>query len=198
MNISNLTYRNNDVYSKINNETINSLNTKTSTSSTNAYSQNYKDSISISSRTNKIGSLGLDKGTASNTTLYVDRKTFDSIVSYSANNESCKWDEMGIDGEKRWVVINGQRFECPLSEAEKEAARRASMTIVDYFAEAEKEKQEEESKKENQEKVTISSISNSNLNTSNSKIKNLLNNEPVMNMLKDIASKNGGAINLFA
>lgn len=40
---------------------------------------------------------------------------------------------MGVDGEKRWVVVNGQRFKCPLSEEEKAAKKRAQLTLLDYI-----------------------------------------------------------------
>ncbi len=48
---------------------------------------------------------------------------------------------MGIDGEKRWGVVNGQRFECPLSEEEKEAFKGASLTLMDVLEEYEKAKE---------------------------------------------------------
>ncbi len=59
-----------------------------------------KDTLDIShSRRPNMGIM-LDKGTAANTTVYVNYSTFRQIVSYTANNEECPWSELGIDGEK--------------------------------------------------------------------------------------------------
>lgn len=166
------------------------------------YTQTSTDQVNLSKRTRGIGSLSLDKGTAANTTLYVDKNTFNNIVSYSTNNDDCKWDELGVDGEKRWVVINGQRFECPLSKEEKEAYKNASKTILDYIIEAEQKKEEKESKEKNKTDINVNSNGEINLSGNSqtfesSKIKNLLNNDKVMTMLKDIASLNGGTISLW-
>lgn len=166
------------------------------------YTQTSTDHINLSKRTRGIGSLSLDKGTAANTTLYVDKNTFNNIVSYSTNNANCQWDELGVDGEKRWVVINGQRFEYPLSKEEKEAYKNASKTMLDYIIEAEQEKEEKESKEKNKTDISVNSNGEINLSGNSqtfesSKIKNLLNNEKVMTMLKDIASLNGGTISLW-
>ena len=166
------------------------------------YTQTSTDQVNLSKRTRGIGSLSLDKGTAANTTLYVDKNTFNNIVSYSTNNDDCKWDELGVDGEKRWVVINGQRFECPLSKEEKEAYKNDSKTILDYIIEAEQEKEEKESKEKNKTDINVNSNGEINLSGNSqtfesSKIKNLLNNDKVMTMLKDIALLNGGTISLW-
>ncbi|WP_252232851.1 hypothetical protein, partial [Clostridium sp. ZBS15] len=103
-----------------------------------------KDVRTAASRSRAIMGPQLDKGTASNTTVYVDKSTFMQITNYSTNNSECQWDELGMDGEKRWVVINGQRFECPLSKEEKEAIERASKTMLDYLIEADEDKKEKE------------------------------------------------------
>ncbi len=47
----------------------------------------------------------LDKGTAANTTVYVNYSTFRQIVNYTANNEECPWTELGIDGEKDGLLL---------------------------------------------------------------------------------------------
>lgn len=38
-------------------------------------------------------------------------KIFKSIVSYYSKNENYQRDKLSIDGDKMWIVINGQRFE---------------------------------------------------------------------------------------
>ncbi len=105
------------------------------------FKNSQKDTLEISySRRPNMGIM-LDKGTAANTTVYVNYSTFRQIVNYTANNEECPWTELGIDGEKRWIVVNGQRFECPLSEEEKEAFKKASLTLFDVLEEYEKTKE---------------------------------------------------------
>lgn len=157
-----------------------------------------KDTLDIShSRRPNMGIM-LDKGTAANTTVYVNYSTFRQIVSYTANNEECPWSELGIDGEKRWVVVNGQRFECPLSEEEKEAFKRASLTLMDVLEEYEKAKEKLPSQRKENKKVEIDfdkdkfSVSDE----SNSKVSNLLKNKKVMNMLRDISKFSGNKIHL--
>ncbi|APH17208.1 hypothetical protein NPD5_3113 [Clostridium sporogenes] len=157
-----------------------------------------KDTLDIShSRRPNMGIM-LDKGTAANTTVYVNYATFRQIVSYTANNEECPWSELGIDGEKRWVVVNGQRFECPLSEEEKEAFKRASLTLMDVLEEYEKAKEKLPSQRKENKKVEIDfdkdkfSVSDE----SNSKVSNLLKNKKVMNMLRDISRFSGNKIHL--
>lgn len=157
------------------------------------------DSIDIStldknSKVSAVGGLIMDKGTAANTTLYVDKSTFSQIVSYSTNSSNCQWDELGIDDEKRWVVINGQRFECPLSEEEKEMRRRLRMGIIDILNEAdeaEKEQRKNDYVKLNLGKYNKVEISEDN-DSSNDKINNLIKNDKVMSMLADIIKINGG------
>lgn len=170
-----------------------------------------KDIINISNHKktascNRINSLSIDKGTASHTTIYVDNKTFNSIVSNTGINGNPKWDELGIDGEKRWVVINGQRFQCPLSEKEKEAYRKASKgyTLLDALKEHEEATEKLKGKKEKHPSLSLSLNSKNNLSISGDKnlkdslkIKNLENNKPVMKLLKDVLTKSGSlGINL--
>ena len=111
------------------------------------YTQTSTDHINLSKRTRGIGSLSLDKGTAANTTLYVDKNTFNNIASYSTNNANCQWDELGVDGEKRWVVINGQRFECPLSKEEKEAYKTPLKQCLTTLLKQNKRKKKKKVKK---------------------------------------------------
>ncbi|WP_253197643.1 hypothetical protein [Clostridium algidicarnis] len=108
-------------------------------------SLDFKDTIDVStsrknlSRTSAVGGLTVDKGTATHTTLYMDRASFNQIVNYTTNSPECKWQELGIDDEKRWVVVNGQRFECPLNKEEKELRRRLRKGLVEMLDEAYKE-----------------------------------------------------------
>jgi hypothetical protein len=87
-----------------------------------------------------ISPLDLDKGTASDTTIIVNRASFDSIASYSTFNEP-KWEELGSDSEKNWVVINGQRFEVPHSPEEKARIKKMTRSIVEIFDDYDKEKE---------------------------------------------------------
>lgn len=167
-----------------------------------------KDTLDISkslqraSKARRAG-FGVDKGTAAHTTLYVDRGTFDQIANYTTFNPECKWDEIGVDGEKRWVVVNGQRFECPLSEEEKKAARRfaENSNLMNVITKAEKKRDEERRKHHldgsNSVKMTVGAngkidFQGTNNFPGNTKLQNLAKNEKVMNMLSHIAAANGG------
>ncbi|NEZ47758.1 hypothetical protein FDF74_11260 [Clostridium niameyense] len=170
-----------------------------------------KDQIDIStsrtnfSMTNSVGGITIDKGTAAHTTLYVDKASFNQIVNYTSNNPECQWEELGIDDEKRWVVVNGQRFECPLSKEEKEARKKLRKTLIEILTESEKEMEKRKSKSKKQEPIKLSIDGNNNINLngdeslkSNNKVKNLQKNTKVMTMLKDIMKINGGqGINLY-
>lgn len=154
-----------------------------------------QDVIKLSAPSKMMGKqLSLDKGTAAHTTLYVDRATFQKISTYTTNHPDNKWSELGIDGEKRWIVVNGQRFESPLSEEEKEMRRRGQMTLVDHIEEVEQRKKEEEKKK----KITLD-FTNPDApiqSTNHPKLVALQNNEKVMSMLKDISKGSFGQITL--
>lgn len=206
MSINNIT-RNYSGY--LNNLPMMNSETKDTYSSKNSAGRSleFKDSIDISTsrknfpRANGIGGITIDKGTVAHTTLYVDRGSFEKILNYSTNNPECQWEEMGIDDEKRWVVINGQRFECPLSEEEKEARRRLRKGIIEILTEADKEreKRKSKSKQERLGSVKLSFDKNNKINLngntslqSSDKIKNLMKNDKVMKMLRDIDSINGG------
>lgn len=173
-------------------------------------SLDFKDTIDIStsrkklSRTSAVGGLTVDKGTAAHTTLYVDRASFNQIVNYTTNSPECKWEELGVDDEKRWVVVNGQRFECPLSKEEKELRRRLRKGLIEILDEADKEREKHKPKSEKYNSVKISLDQNNKIKVdgdanlqSNDKIKNLMSNDKVMKMLTDIMNLNGGqGINL--
>ncbi len=51
-----------------------------------------------------------------------------------------------MDNEKRWIVINGQRFEVEHSPAEKRVRERAQMSLLDYIDEIESKKETDENK----------------------------------------------------
>lgn len=164
-----------------------------------------KDVLDIStstknlSRTNTVGGMLIDKGTAAHTTLYVDRGSFNQIMNYTTNNPECQWEELGIDDEKRWIVVNGQRFECPLSEEEKEIRRRLRRGFLEILDEADKEREKQKSKLGKHGSVQLDFDENNKIKLngdtslqSNDKIKNLMNNNKVMMMLSDIMKINGG------
>lgn len=146
----------------------------------------------------------LDKGTAADTTLYVDKSTFQQIANYTTDNPECQWSEIGVDGEKRWIVINGQRFESPLSEVEKERIKEnkkksSITTLVDFLKEYEDNKAIQENKVNEATTVEIDfngSSPNTNKQFGNDKLNNLFGNEKVMDMLNDISTKRGGKISL--
>ncbi|MGG3801819.1 hypothetical protein [Metabacillus fastidiosus] len=179
----------------------NTMNTTSNTANKENTSPSYKnskrDSVEISNTGRAMTGI-LDKGTAAHTTLYVDYSTFQQIANYTTNNPECEWSEIGIDGEKRWIVVNGQRFESPLSEEEKQAMKRAQMTLLDYMEESRKQKGGILPKRDEFKKGELDFTNNS-ISTSlesDPKIVNLLKNEKVMNMLEDISKIRGGKISL--
>lgn len=160
------------------------------------------DSISISNKEVPSVGLQIDKGTAAHTTMTVDRGTFNQIMNYSANNKEAQWSELGIDDEKRWIVINGQRFESPLSKEEKELREKMRRNpLLDAIAESDEKRAEMLERKKDAMKFKIN-FSGDKPNVENigenDKIKNLLSNEKVMNMLKDIAKSMGGSLIMSA
>lgn len=167
-------------------------------------SVSYKDKIEISNESKRVGSsriMGsglIDRGTAAHTTIYVDKATIDQILSYSIDNPEYKWEEMGFDDEKEWVVINGQRFERPRTKEEKEAIRRFRRTLGDILAEEEKKQDEIREKYGKLQKGKLKFKCKNKFEftgdkdfLANDKIKNLQKNEKVMNMLADISSMKG-------
>ena len=160
---------------------------------TNELKSHPKEVIELSTTNKRISSmLSMDKGTAANTTLYVDNTTFQKIATYSTNHPDTKWSELGSDETKRWIVINGQRFESPKSEEEKALAKRAQMTLMDHLQEYEDLKEETKPKKQ----VTLNFLlDDAGAHTNeHPKIKNLVQNEQVMEMLKNISKGSNGKI----
>ncbi|MED4404121.1 hypothetical protein [Metabacillus fastidiosus] len=167
------------------------------TTSPTTYKTPKRDTLELSSMGRTMPGI-LDKGTAAHTTLYVDYSTFRQIANYTTNNPDCEWDEMGIDHEKRWIVVNGQRFESPLSEEEKRTMKKGQMTLLDYMEESRKLREEILPKQDKYKKVELDFTNNSDFDNigDDPKIANLLKNEKVMNMLKDISKLRGGKISL--
>lgn len=177
---------------------ISSINNPTCSKNNLGNSLTFKDSIDLStsrnniSRAREVGGITFDKGTAANTTLYVDRSSFNQITNYTTNNPACKWEELGMDDEKRWIVVNGQRFECPLSKEEKEAIRRARKGLVGMLDEADKEREKHNVVKLNFDQNNKIKVDGDDQLQGNDKIKNLMSNDKVVKMLTDIMNKNGG------
>lgn len=152
--------------------------------------------------------FAIDKGTAANTTITLDNATFEQICSYLSNNpdQTCRWSEMGVDGDKKWVVINGQRFEYRFTEEEKEAFRKMAenSNLVNILTRLDKEKAKLKAKSDKkQTPVNLNLNSKGNLEfdnmskvQGNEKLQNLSKNEPVMKILKHITQINGGSITL--
>ena len=173
--------------------------TKTVYNSVNSIqNKNHEKDTAELSNTSKIMAniLSMDKGTSSHTTLYVDNATFQKIATYTTNHPETQWTELGKDSEKRWIVVNGQRFESPLSEEEKAIMKRGEMTLLDYLQEAE----DYEEEKSQIEKVTLDFATKNDLtNSSNDpKINALPQNEEVMEMLKNISKSTKGRISIFS
>lgn len=117
----------------------------------------------------------VDKGTASNTTVFVNRDAYEKIAYASTFGEP-KWEEMGCDDEKRWVVINGQRFECPHSKEEKELRRRLRKGIIEILEEYDNKKKAKDKYKSESKPV--------------GNIEALKSNDVVMNLLGRIFKTN--------
>ncbi|MEE3809572.1 hypothetical protein V2H29_21775 [Lysinibacillus fusiformis] len=179
------------------NNVLHGTNNKSKFNSISNQFNHFKDAVELSS-TGKTVMETLDKGTAIKTTLYVDSYTYNQILNYTTNNPECQWSEMGFDGEKRWVVVNGQRFECPLSEKEKAARKRAQLTLLDYMEEhrLQKEKTRLKHKKYEQIDIDFTGTSNASILGIDPKIDHLLSNEKAINMLKDISKYTNGKISL--
>lgn len=135
------------------------------------------------------GMMPIDKGTAVGTTVNVDRGTILNIMNYAANNpETSGFEEMGMDDNKRWVVINGQRFETELTPSEKELIKKAkekcgllSLSEESGVNKHEKPLEEAVELNFNGDDVEVSN------NTNNPKLQNLLNNDKVMTMFATIS-----------
>lgn len=124
--------------------------------------------------TNKASnSLAVDKGTALATTVYINRNAYDRILNATTFGE-IKWEETGVDDEKRWVVVNGQRFECEHSPEEKALRKEMRKNFLDYIDEsAEKRKKQDKSNSKESEQPT-------------GNIKALKSNEKIIGLLQDI------------
>lgn len=135
------------------------------------------------------GMIPIDKGTAVGTTVNVDRNTILNIMNYAANNpDTSGFEEMGMDDNKRWVVINGQRFETELTPHEKELIKKAKercglISLLDA-SDANKYKKPLEETVELKFNGNDVEVSN---NTNNPKLQNLLNNDKVMEMFAVIS-----------
>lgn len=115
----------------------------------------------------------MDRGTAADTTLHMSRADFDKLVHASTYGEP-EWEELGVDNEKRWVVINGQRFEVEHSPAEKAMRKRSQMTFLDHLEEAEEEVEKRDEKRiENRKNIV-----------------GVENNEVVSDLLRDLFGEN--------
>lgn len=138
----------------------------------------------------------MDVGTAASTTLFADKSTFDRIASESTYGDT-KWEELGVDEDKEWVVINGQRFEHRFSPEEKAARKASQKTLMDYMDE-ELKKQEEKKEQVKEHRLKFDgqgNFSDSN-NSQDPKIEALHSNPKVMELLQKISQ--GGEISLWS
>lgn len=136
-----------------------------------------RDTLELSSSYKYMSQMmTVDTGTAKDTTVYVGRLAFEQIVKESTYG-SLKWEELGGDDEKRWVVINGQRFECEHSPQEKalrkQIKEQSGKTLLDYI---EEHFDKDEFRKQKQDKGNV---------------EKLKSNSEVMKMLSRIFGCNG-------
>lgn len=101
----------------------------------------------------------IDKGTASHTTVFINRSAYDQILNATTFGDK-KWEEMGVDDNKRWVVINGQRFECEHTPEEKALRKRLQKTLVDYLIEADQKKADKKDNGKDKPKGNIEALTN--------------------------------------
>jgi hypothetical protein len=141
------------------------------------------------------GAVGFkfDKGTAASTTVEVDKGTYNEIIDYSMNNKDYKWDEVGCDGTKKWVVIDGQRFDYSLSKSEKEAFSARWKTCCSFYNNSEIENYNSNSKAKDKHLVSITLdkdnkaiVNKDEKESENSKITSLMKKPKVVKMLSDI------------
>lgn len=115
--------------------------------------------------------ITIDKGTAIASTVHINRSTFDEIVSATTYGKT-KWEELGVDDDKRWVVVNGQRFEVPHSPEEKAQRERSKrLSLVELL---------------NQNSTEPTRPKTNGLEKPNGNIEALKNNKPVMNFLSSL------------
>lgn len=136
-------------------------------------SDDSKRGVSLYTKKSSLNRATFDKGTAAETTVKVNRSAFDRIVNETTYGET-KWEELGVDNNKRWVVVNGQRFEVEHSAEEKARRKNAAKTLVDYMIES-----EEKMKEQNKFKAKKADKLSNNIET-------LKNNEELMNLLGNI------------
>lgn len=144
---------------------------------------------------NVSGAVGfkVDSGTAADTTVKIDKGTFNKIMDYSMKNPAYKWDEIGCDGTKKWVVIDGQRFDYSLSKDEKEAFKKRWKTSCAAYNKAETDKDKSKSNTDEKKLVSISLDKDNKLKADNSnstKLTNLMKKPKVVKMLSDIIKAN--------
>lgn len=101
----------------------------------------------------------IDKGTASHTTVFINRSAYDQILNVTTFGDK-KWEEMGVDDDKRWVVVNGQRFECEHTPEEKALRKRLQKTLVDYMIEADQKKADKKYNGKDKPKGNIEALTN--------------------------------------
>lgn len=148
-------------------------------------------------RNTAVGAVGykFDKGTAAKTTVEVDKGTYNEIIDYSMNNKDYKWDEVGCDGTKKWVVIDGQRFDYSLSKDEKEAFNTRWKTCCSFYNNSGTDNYNininSKTKAKHLVSITLDKNNKAIVNkdekeSKNSKITNLMEKPKVVKMLSDI------------
>lgn len=121
-------------------------------------------------RPNNLNPLSVDKGTALTTAVHINRTAYDQILTATTFGD-IKWEELGVDDDKRWVVINGQRFECEHSPEEKALRKKIQKNMFDYLFESKKSRKKEYENQTNQPRGNIDALKS---------------NEKVMGLLEDI------------
>lgn len=93
--------------------------------------QEQPEKIVVDFKRNEIANVYslTDNRTAIETTISVNRETFDKIA-HATTYGDLRWDELGVDDDKRWIVVNGQRFEVEHSPEEKAIRKQAQRNIL--------------------------------------------------------------------
>lgn len=138
-----------------------------------------------------------DIGTAADTTVKIDKGTFNQVMDYSMKNPANKWDEIGCDGTKKWVVIDGQRFDYSLSKDEKEAFKKRWKTSCEAYNKTETDKDKSKSNTDEKKLVSISldkdnklKVDKNEKESNSAKLTNLMKKPRVVKMLSDIIKAN--------
>lgn len=126
----------------------------------------------------------VDKGTAAETTILLDSASFDRLMHKTTpENGEALWSEMGGDQDKKWVVINGQRFEYRYTEQEKAAhAAMRGKSLMEYLEEAEQEREKNRTD-EPETTLTFPVDPKALAESDDPKLRNLAENAPVMAIL---------------